>query len=62
MTVSVAATTTLEIRKKLNDYFDRLAVIASQYTRPGAKPTINGIHTGHPSITSAIQNTGHASY
>lgn len=35
-------------------YFDFLAVIANQYTKPGAKPTINGIHTGHPSITLAM--------
>ena len=31
---------------------DLRAVIASQYTKPGVKPTIRGIHTGHPSVTS----------
>ena len=35
-------------------YFDLLAVIANQYTKPGAKPTINGIHTGHPSTALAM--------
>lgn len=33
-------------------YLDLRAVIASQYTKPGVKPTIRGIHTGHPSVTS----------
>ena len=33
-----------------------LAVIANQYTSPGAKPTIKGIHTGHPSIMLDISN------
>ena len=35
-------------------YFDLLAVIANQYIKPGVKPTINGIHTGHPSIALAM--------
>ena len=30
---------------------DRLAVIANQYTNPGANPTISGIYTGHMSAT-----------
>jgi hypothetical protein len=30
---------------------DLLAVIANQYTSPGANPTISGIYTGHISAT-----------
>jgi len=30
---------------------DLLAVIANQYTNPGANPTISGIYTGHMSAT-----------
>ena len=30
---------------------DRLAVIANQYTSPGANPTISGMYTGHISAT-----------
>ena len=30
---------------------DLLAVIANQYTNPGANPTISGIYTGHISAT-----------
>ena len=46
----------LEQKLKLKDvdfvYLpDLLAVIANQYTSPGAKPTINGIYTGHISAT-----------
>jgi len=37
-------------------------VIASQYTKPGAKPTIKGIHTGHPSVTSDMVCTGNRLY
>jgi len=35
---------------------ERLAVIAIQYTSPGAKPTISGIQTGHPSTGLAMLN------
>ena len=38
------------------------AVIANQYTKPGAKPTIRGIHTGHPSTTLAISENVNLSY
>ena len=31
-----------------------LAVIAIQYTKPGAKPTISGIQTGHASAGLAM--------
>ncbi len=31
-----------------------MAVIMIQYTSPGAKPTIRGIHTGHPSAAVAM--------
>ncbi len=34
----------------------RLAVIAIQYTIPGAKPTISGIQTGHPTTGFAMLN------
>jgi hypothetical protein len=29
-------------------------VIANQYTKPGANPTIKGIQTGHPSAGTAM--------
>ena len=41
---------------------DLLAVIANQYTKPGAKPTINGIHTGHPSAAVAMLSNQNLSY
>jgi len=33
-----------------------LAVIANQYTNPGANPTISGIYTGHMSATPKFTN------
>ena len=33
-----------------------LAVIANQYTNPGANPTISGIYTGHMSATPIFTN------
>jgi hypothetical protein len=45
-------------KKKLNNYkiyrLFFIAVIANQYTNPGAKPTMSGIHTGHPSAALVI--------
>ena len=38
------------------------AVIANQYTKPGAKPTIRGIHTGHPSTALVISENSNLSY
>ena len=35
---------------------DLLAVIANQYTNPGANPTISGIYTGHMSATPIFTN------
>ena len=37
-------------------------MIANQYTKPGAKPTIRGIHTGHPSTTLVISENVNLSY
>ena len=36
-------------------YLFFIAVIANQYTKPGVKPTMSGIHTGHPSTTLAMK-------
>ena len=38
------------------DFYFRvfLAVRAMKYIKPGAKPTIKGIHTGHPSAGDAM--------
>jgi len=37
-------------------------VSAIQYIKPGAKPTISGINTGHPSTALAIREDGRLSY
>ena len=37
-------------------------MIANQYTKPGAKPTIRGIHTGHPSTALVITENVNLSY
>jgi len=37
-------------------------VIANQYTKPGAKPTIRGIHTGHPSTALVISKNPNLCY
>ncbi len=52
----------LQNKKKTPRYLDLRAVIASQYTRPGAKPTIRGIQTGHPSVTSDMLDVDEKSY
>jgi hypothetical protein len=49
-------------KKSAPIYFDFRAVIANQYTKPGVKPTIKGIHTGHPSVTSDMVCTGNYVY
>ena len=43
-------------------FYFLLAVIANQYTKPGAKPTIRGIHTGHPSTALAISEKSKLCY
>ena len=35
-------------------FYFLFAVIANQYTKPGAKPTMSGIHTGHASAALVI--------
>ena len=43
-------------------FYFLFAVIANQYIKPGAKPTMSGIHTGHPSTALAIKENQNLSY
>jgi hypothetical protein len=43
-------------------FYFLFAVIANQYTKPGAKPTMSGIHTGHASTALVISKNVNLSY